>query len=216
MSLGGRWASSLDGPSHRPAAVAPPTTGASAPETFTDVPPDHPAHDDIAWLVARGVTSGYADGTFKPDAPVSRQAMAAFMYRFGGNPYGAKPRASKAPFKDVAADSPFAGEITWLVQHGYAEGFDDGGFHPDDLVTRGAMAGFLYRFAGAPDGDAPAGATPPPPDVPVDAPGAGEIAWLARQTLGPDAKDTPFEPDQPVTRAALATFLRGLDTVLHA
>lgn len=49
---------------------------------FKDVPKSHPFFDEIAWAAANNVTGGYSDGTFKPGAVVSRQAMVAFLYRF--------------------------------------------------------------------------------------------------------------------------------------
>jgi hypothetical protein len=48
---------------------------------FSDVPVDHPFFWDIQWLAATGISTGYDDGTFRPDEPVSRQAMAAFLHR---------------------------------------------------------------------------------------------------------------------------------------
>ena len=35
---------------------------------------------------ARGITTGWSDGTFRPNAAVNRDAMAAFFYRFAGSP----------------------------------------------------------------------------------------------------------------------------------
>ena len=52
-----------------------------ASHTFTDVPTSNQFHDDIDWMATNGISTGYVDGTFRPDAPVSRQAMAAFMHR---------------------------------------------------------------------------------------------------------------------------------------
>jgi hypothetical protein len=54
-----------------------------APDTpsFTDVPVTHPFFDEIEWLAAMGVISGYSDGTFRPSVPVSRQGLAAFLHR---------------------------------------------------------------------------------------------------------------------------------------
>ena len=52
---------------------------------FEDVGADHPFHDAIAWAVEAGVTDGYDDGTFRPGADVTRQAMAAFLYRQHGD-----------------------------------------------------------------------------------------------------------------------------------
>jgi hypothetical protein len=48
---------------------------------FPDIPANHPFCGEITWLVGTGVTAGYNDGTFKPDNVVTRQSMAAFMYR---------------------------------------------------------------------------------------------------------------------------------------
>jgi hypothetical protein len=48
---------------------------------FSDVPLDHPFFWDIQWLAHTGISTGYDDGTFRPEEPVSRQAMAAFLHR---------------------------------------------------------------------------------------------------------------------------------------
>ncbi len=48
---------------------------------FSDVSPAHPFITEISWMVAAGVADGYADGTFRPQSCVSRQATAAFLYR---------------------------------------------------------------------------------------------------------------------------------------
>lgn len=48
---------------------------------FRDVSSGHPFYAEIAWLVAAGIAQGYPDRTFKPSASISRQAMAAFLFR---------------------------------------------------------------------------------------------------------------------------------------
>ena len=50
-------------------------------QTFTDVSPSNPFYDEIEAIAAAGITEGYPDGTFRPGANVTRQAMAAFMAR---------------------------------------------------------------------------------------------------------------------------------------
>lgn len=55
--------------------------GAFAADAFSDVPSDHAFHDEIGWMADTGISEGYADGTYRPTAPVSRQAMSAFMQR---------------------------------------------------------------------------------------------------------------------------------------
>lgn len=49
---------------------------------FSDVPSSHPFHGDIDWLASTGITTGFADGTFRAGQPVTRQAMAAFLRRY--------------------------------------------------------------------------------------------------------------------------------------
>jgi acetyl esterase/lipase len=56
-------------------------TGAPDPG-FPDVPPGHPFFAPIAWAVDEGIVGGYADGTFRPAAPVTRQAASAFFHRW--------------------------------------------------------------------------------------------------------------------------------------
>jgi hypothetical protein len=55
--------------------------GAFAADAFSDVPSDHAFHDEIGWMADTGISEGYLDGTYRPTAPVSRQAMSAFMQR---------------------------------------------------------------------------------------------------------------------------------------
>jgi hypothetical protein len=49
--------------------------------TFSDVPESHPFYDDVEWMAAAGITTGFDDGTYRPTQPVTRQAMSAFMRR---------------------------------------------------------------------------------------------------------------------------------------
>jgi S-layer homology domain len=116
----------------------------SAP--FRDVPITNAFCPQIEWLVAHHIATGYSDGGFHPSAGVSRQAMAAFMYRLI-NPGSAPPSCTAAAFSDVPASNPFCGAIQWLARNGVTVGFPDGSFHPIDLVSRQAMAAFLHRLA---------------------------------------------------------------------
>jgi len=54
---------------------------------FSDVPKDHKFYDDIEWMAANDITRGAGNDAFgnpiyKPDAPVTREHMAAFLHRF--------------------------------------------------------------------------------------------------------------------------------------
>ena len=53
----------------------------TADETFSDVPMNHWAKDAIAMVKAEGWISGYTDGTFKPDAPITRAEAVSIVNR---------------------------------------------------------------------------------------------------------------------------------------
>ena len=115
---------------------------------FTDVSTGHPFCGDIAWLADTGITTGWPDGTFRPGEPVSREAMAAFLYRLAHDGADA-PACTSAPFTDVTTGHPFCGEIAWLADTGVTTGWPDGTFRPSAQIERQAMAAFLHRFATA-------------------------------------------------------------------
>ncbi len=119
-----------------------PSFTAATSSPFSDVATTDPRYVAIAWLASTGITTGYGDGTFKPDATVSRQAMAAFFHRIAGAP-AVDPAAT---FADVPANHTFSREIAWLATTGITTGYGDGTFQPTALITRQAMAAFLQRY----------------------------------------------------------------------
>ncbi|MBN9210064.1 MAG: hypothetical protein BGO45_00735 [Microbacterium sp. 71-36] len=211
--------------------VAPATVAASA---FSDVSSDpaSPVYSEFAgeidWLDRTGVSTGWeVDGRreYRPWLAISRDAMAAFLYRYAGSPDFPAPKVS--PFADVATDAPFYREIAWLAQQKVSTGWEtsDGAreFRPFESITRDAMAAFLYRFTGVP------ASTPVPPspfaDVPDGSPFSREISWLYGRgiTGGYDAPAgaSDFRPWNSITRDAMAAFLSrhangGLSRFTHA
>lgn len=176
-----------------------------APTAFSDVAPSHPFACDIAWSVGRDVSGGYSDGTFRPGAPVTRQAMAAFLFGLLDGGPSADPG-----FPDVGPTHPFHDEIAWLASSGIAAGFSDGTFRPAAPVSRQAMAAFLYRAAGSPEGDDPGCNDAPFPDVPASHQFCGEIAWMVAAGITTGYDDGTFRPTDTVTRQAMVAFLQRL------
>ena len=170
---------------------------------FKDVPADYPFVNDINWLAQRRITTGYPDGTFRPNGSVERGAMAAFFYRMAGSPQFTAP--STPSFKDVPRDHPFYKEIEWMRARGITTGWSDGTFRPNDAVNRDAMAAFFYRYAGSPAYSAPS--MSPFSDVSTGSQFYREIAWLADQRITTGWPDGSFRPVQPIERGAMAAFL---------
>ncbi|GAA1751966.1 hypothetical protein GCM10009710_34700 [Aeromicrobium alkaliterrae] len=121
---------------------------ASAPNaTFTDAV-TNTFSKHIAWLADRGITTGYADNTFRPGQPVLREQMAAFLYRLAGSPIVVVPETS--PFADIPTTHTFYKQIVWLastdITTGYAEADGSTTFKGSQPVLREQMAAFLFRF----------------------------------------------------------------------
>jgi hypothetical protein len=171
----------------------------------------HPFFEEICWLADAGITGGYQDGSFGAGLPVSRQAMAAFLYRLALQP---PVLDLDAGFTDVALDHPFAREIAWLADEEISTGYEDGTFRPTDAVSRQAMAAFLHRVAGAPL--VPLPAVPEFSDVPLDHPFVAEVQWMSDAGVSTGYEDGTWHPGAAVTRQAMAAFLQRMaqDVVL--
>jgi hypothetical protein len=173
---------------------------------FWDVGVHHQFCEDIEWAALEGVAGGFADNSFRPTNPISRQAMAAFLYRLAGEPDFDPP--GTPTFSDVPLSHTFFAEIEWLVAEDITGGFPNGTFRPGATVTRQAMAAFLYRLSGEPDFDPPS--TPSFSDVPTSHPFFTEIEWLVAEEVASGFDDDTFRPANTVTRQATAAFSHRL------
>ncbi|MBV7362962.1 S-layer homology domain-containing protein [Actinomycetaceae bacterium TAE3-ERU4] len=130
---------------------------------FKDVNPNSVFASAIAWGQQNGITTGWPNGTFHPVEPVSREAMAAFMYRFCKNTrkctqtaLAALEREEKhsrqqpSGFKDVKPGDLFTKEIRWMSESGISLGWEDKTFRPYEHTSRAAMAAFFYRLIARP------------------------------------------------------------------
>jgi len=181
--------------------------GAPAP-SFSDVSPGTMFYEDIMWLAGEGITTGYPDGTFRPVSPVGRDAMAAYLYRLAGSPEVTVPRSQ--PFRDVTPQTEHYEAIIWAYQNGIARGWSDGTFRPTAPIERGAMAAFLFRYAGSPVVEVSSSA--PFRDVPVGSQFAREVAWLKVEGIATGWPDGTYRPLGSMNRDAMAAFLHRMDT----
>lgn len=171
--------------------------------SFNDVGLTHMFFPDIEWLASVDVTGGFPDGGYHPSSPVTRQSMAAFLYRLVGEPPFTPPVTPS--FNDVGTGHPFYKEIEWLADTEITGGFPDGGYHPTAAVTRQSMAAFLYRLAGEPAFTPPG--TPTFPDVPTTSAFYLEVEWLVANDITGGFADGGYHPGAAVSRQSMAAFL---------
>lgn len=191
-----------------------PAFNAPATSPFTDISTDHVFYKEIAWLASTGVSKGWQVGSgweYRPGAAVTRDVMAAFLYRFAGSPSYVPPAAT--PFVDVATTHIFYKEIAWMsasqVSAGWATSTGSE-YRPGAVVPRDVMAAFLHRTDGYLNAFVDVSARPSGTFNVF----AEDIAWLSfsKVTNGwPRADGTrEYRPGAPVTRDVMATFLYRL------
>lgn len=172
-----------------------------------DVPTSHQFFKEITWMLRNGYSTGFADGRYSPNEPVSREAMAAFLYRYAGSPSYRAP--ARSPFTDVPRGSKFYKQIAWLSSKGITTGYRDKTFRPKDAISRQAMAAFFYRYAGSPRYSAPA--RPRFSDVGRSAKFYKHISWFRSTGITTGYAGGTYKPHNPVTRAAMAAFIYRYD-----
>lgn len=115
-----------------------------AKPTFADVPAGHAAFTAVEYLVSVGGTA--ATGSFGPDAAVTRQQVAAFLYRASAPSFTAP---STATFSDVPVGSTYFRSIEWLAAERITT--VSGSFRPTATTSRAELATFLKRWTAIED-----------------------------------------------------------------
>ena len=117
------------------------------PASFRDVTSAHWAFASVERAAEMGLVTGYSDGTFRPDAAVTRAQFVLMLWRMCGKPAAAKA----ASFADASADW-YQDALSWAVEKGYVNGLSDTRFGPDAPITRQQATAILFRLNGGQSG----------------------------------------------------------------
>lgn len=115
--------------------------------SFRDVTSAHWAFASVERAAELGLVTGYSDGTFRPDTPVTRAQFVLMLWRMCGKPAAAKA----ASFADASADW-YQDALSWAVEKGYVNGLSDTRFGPDAPITRQQAMAILFRLNGGQSG----------------------------------------------------------------
>ncbi|MCI9610103.1 MAG: choice-of-anchor D domain-containing protein [Oscillibacter sp.] len=115
---------------------------------FPDVAAGSYCEKAVKWAAANGITAGGADGLFRPDAPISREQLAAFLYRYNNHKgYQTAKQADLGSFSDGDSVASYARDaLAWANGAGLVNGTSDGRLNPSGGATRGQAAAILHRF----------------------------------------------------------------------
>ena len=108
--------------------------------TFSDVAKSHWAANYIGYMQQFGIITVYADGSFRPDASVTRAEFAAIASRFERLTEGTKS------FSDVPSSHWAAKYINFAATRGWVNGYADGTFRPNNSITRAEVAAVTCRL----------------------------------------------------------------------
>lgn len=142
--------------------------------TFSDLPNTHWAYEYVNYMVCAGILSGYPDGTFRPNNPLTRGQLAKIV----SNTAGYTEPVTVQTYEDVATDSTFYPFVERLTSRGIIGGYACGGpgepcgagnkpyFRPGANASRGQIskivsnaAGFTEPATGQSFADVPPGST---------------------------------------------------------
>ena len=190
-----------------------------------------PHGDDIVWLADKHISTGYRDGSFRPETKVKRQDMAALLRRMAvrygvGDASSWKPREKDwAIFSDVDRRTPHAEDILWVVHVGISTGWRETNgkhtFRGSTAVKRQDMAAFLHRLVSKSTGDTGGAVLKSDfTDVTSVTPHTEDISWLGEAGISQGYRSSDgswrFEGAASVRRQDMAALLHRLSNLLSS
>lgn len=109
--------------------------------TFTDVPENQWYSEAVITLAGMGVVNGYLDGTFRPDAPITRAEFVTMAVNFAKAGKG-----TYCSFADVSQDMWYYGAVAKASEKGWIGGYPDGTFGPERYITRAEVTVIINRM----------------------------------------------------------------------
>ena len=126
-------------------------TPKAAGTAFSDVPANQYYADAVAWASSNNIVSGYGNGKFGPNDAITREQMAAILYRYAQYKKDkVKETADLSSFSDSSKVSAYAVDaMKWAVGKGLISGTGNNQLSPTGSATRAQVAMILARFCGA-------------------------------------------------------------------
>lgn len=121
---------------------------ADAAAVFDDVPADAWFADAVNWAAANNIVTGYGDGTFGPDNNITREQMAAILYRYAQfKGYDVSAKGDLTAFTDGDNVSEWATDaLAWCVGAKLINGRDNGTVDATGTATRAEIAQIFMNF----------------------------------------------------------------------
>ena len=121
---------------------------ASATSAFTDVAADQWYTNAINWAAEQNLVSGYGDGTFEPNDPITKEQMAVILYQYAVyKGYDVSASNNLSAFTDASSVSSWAlPYVQWAVGAGVMSGMGNGQLNPTGTATRAEIATMMALY----------------------------------------------------------------------
>lgn len=113
---------------------------------YSDVPGNKWYNNAVSTLSNMGIICGYPDGTFRPDAPITRAELAKIAAGFFSDPRVAATYDGR--FSDVHGAEWYISYLMTALEEGLIEGYPDGSFRPNRPITRAETCTIVNRTLG--------------------------------------------------------------------
>ncbi len=154
----------------------------------------HWAKDEIDYLLSKEIVSGYPDGTFKPDKPITRAEFVKIINKIIGN-----KGKSHVSFKDINENDWFYDEVAKAIKSGYVQGYGDNTFRPNNPITRQEAAKILVTAFRLEDDNLNSGSFVDQKEISDWA--QEYVLLLKNKGYVSGYADGSFRPNAPITRA---------------
>lgn len=171
---------------------------------FTDVAVSSWYYEAVKYVYEKGMMNGTAANLFSPNAATTRGMIVTILYRLEGEPAAGGPA-----FTDVPAGQWYTSAVGWAAANGIVDGYGNGRFGPNDIITREQLAAILYRYTAFKGGDTSARA-----DTGAYRDGAeissyalDAISWAVAAGVINGVGDGRLAPKESASRAQVAQML---------
>ena len=159
---------------------------------------EHPTHI--------GYIEGYPDGSVKAEGEITREEIAAILYRIKNKEYENPFVSTGDVFPDVLPGRWSLMEIEYMADRGIVFGYPDGEFKPERNLTRAEFAALIFRFAGMKYVEADNVFS----DLNREHWAYEEIVALSEAGLLEGYEDQSFKPENNITRAEVMTVVNKI------
>ncbi len=159
---------------------------------------EHPTHV--------GYIKGYPDGSVQPDGKITREEMAAILYRIKHKEYDAPFTVTGTVFPDVSLERWSVNDVEYMENSGVLLGYPDGEFKPANQLTRAEFAAMICRFTGLES----KGGKNPFADLSAEHWAYESIMALYEANLMTGYEDSTFRAENQITRAEVMTVINKI------